>query len=544
MWKQKPGSKDVSRDNDTDSGNDDHTPTAGPPVQGKPSRVYSDIPTELFTKSYYFGFTDQSEVEMCITEFGQFAIWGDDSNDKVELKLTVGQWSDAGQGLQIFHIPLTHTSDETGLSPKFFRKSGWKLAKSQWLDKSKTYTTIQELIEFWVSKRKLSIPASRPDFLIRDRELNIGKVIGEGNFCVVSKGFFRHNQNDAPTECAVKEFKDTEGTAQERKGEKVEMRREASTMRILKHYNIIQFYGFAADTPNIKLVMELCNGGSLLHFLQTFKEEVTTSERVWFAFEVSRAMRYVESVGVIHRDLAARNCLISRLGVVKIADFGMSRKQTDPEVIKAKFRAPIRLMSPETIGKHPKFSSRSDVWAFGMLLWEIFTNGDIAWPDSPPKVIARAIKDLDMPMFPAKTPCEIQDLVNLKCWIKPSADRINFDCICKFLHTLVKELYRPLPPPMRCIARLPGVTVKDRDDMGIDGLASRHKNKTSTLKTCEEGRRSARSNKTTSGSRTRSVDEKHSTSKAPKIRKKSQKVTEDGREQALIRKRVTRSEAE
>uniref|UniRef100_A0A1I7SPK0 Non-specific protein-tyrosine kinase n=1 Tax=Bursaphelenchus xylophilus TaxID=6326 RepID=A0A1I7SPK0_BURXY len=85
-----------------------------------------------------------------------------------------------------------------------------------------------------------------------------------------------------------------------------------------------------------------------------------------------------------------------------IADFGLSRKQTDPEVIKGRFRAPIRLMAPETIGKHPKFSNRSDVWAFGMLLWEIFTNGDVAWPDDPPKAIAHFIKALEMPVFPRK----------------------------------------------------------------------------------------------------------------------------------------------
>jgi serine/threonine protein kinase len=81
-------------------------------------------------------------------------------------------------------------------------------------------------------------------------------------------------------------------------------------------------------------------------------------------------MQYLEQEVVIHRDLAARNCLISMDSTIKIADFGLSVTEADLEAekIDAGFRAPIRLMSPETISKTPVYSHKSDVWAYGMLL--------------------------------------------------------------------------------------------------------------------------------------------------------------------------------
>jgi serine/threonine protein kinase len=81
-------------------------------------------------------------------------------------------------------------------------------------------------------------------------------------------------------------------------------------------------------------------------------------------------MHYLEDELVIHRDLAARNCLIAADSTIKIADFGLSVTQADLELemIDRGFRAPIRLMSPETISKPPVFSHKSDVWAYGMLL--------------------------------------------------------------------------------------------------------------------------------------------------------------------------------
>ncbi|CAD5214202.1 unnamed protein product [Bursaphelenchus xylophilus] len=436
------------------------------------NRTFNEVPTELFTKLYYFGFADTSEVALSIREKGQYAVSGDDSKEKIEFILSFGQVVEGT--LQVFHVSIYHVGEEptaprAGPPSKMFgRKSGWKVEKNSYLETDKTFQAINDVIEHFVMYRKLGLPANRPDFLIRDRDIRIKKQIGEGHFCVVSKGSYTHGTRDTYTECAIKEFKETDVSKSERQKEIIEMRREASTMRIMKHPNIIMFYGVAADTPNIKLIMELCTGGALLNFLQTYKDNIDNREKVQFGFEVSRGMRYVESVGVIHRDLAARNCLIGRNGMIKIADFGLSRKQTDPEVIKGRFRAPIRLMAPETIGKHPKFSNRSDVWAFGMLLWEIFTNGDVAWPDDPPKAIAHFIKALEMPVFPPTAPPEVVEFVSLKCWIKPSTERADFDVTCRFFHGLIRDVYRPPPPVSRCVAKLPHVFVKDRDDNSID----------------------------------------------------------------------------
>uniref|UniRef100_A0A1I7SCC1 Protein kinase domain-containing protein n=1 Tax=Bursaphelenchus xylophilus TaxID=6326 RepID=A0A1I7SCC1_BURXY len=335
------------------------------------NRTFNEVPTELFTKLYYFGFADTSEVALSIREKGQYAVSGDDSKEKIEFILSFGQVVEGT--LQVFHVSIYHVGEEptaprAGPPSKMFgRKSGWKVEKNSYLETDKTFQAINDVIEHFVMYRKLGLPANRPDFLIRDRDIRIKKQIGEGHFCVVSKGSYTHGTRDTYTECAIKEFKETDVSKSERQKEIIEMRREASTMRIMKHPNIIMFYGVAADTPNIKLIMELCTGGALLNFLQTYKDNIDNREKVQFGFEVSRGMRYVESVGVIHRDLAARNCLIGRNGM-----------------------------------------------------------------------------------------------------IKPSTERADFDVTCRFFHGLIRDVYRPPPPVSRCVAKLPHVFVKDRDDNSID----------------------------------------------------------------------------
>ncbi|VDM25372.1 unnamed protein product [Toxocara canis] len=139
--------------------------------------------------------------------------------------------------------------------------------------------------------------------------------------------------------------------------------------------------------------MERCYGGSLLAHLEKFGNEITTGERIRYCLEAAMGMSYLQDRKCIHRDLAARNCLISKFGVIKIADFGLSKVVT--ELAGEKFenqQVPVRWMAPETLKRDPEYSLKSDVWAYGMLLFEVYNNGGKPWPDWEPKRIATHIR--------------------------------------------------------------------------------------------------------------------------------------------------------
>ncbi|CAD5218840.1 unnamed protein product [Bursaphelenchus okinawaensis] len=266
---------------------------------------------------------------------------------------------------------------------------------------------------------------------------------------------------------AVKNFKDSEITAQTH-AEQKEMMTEISSLSATYHVNIIQFYGVLCDVPPIKLVMEFCPGGSLGSHLLSQKDAIKIGERILYLFEAARGMEYLEGISIVHRDLAARNCLIAIDTTLKIGDFGLSltTQELSEEKIDGNFKAPIRLLSPETIGKKPLFSHKSDVWAYGMLCWEIFNNGQKPWPDDEVKKIARDIKTGKMPTVPNTMPPEVKAIVKA-CWNKDPESRPSFWDILHKLHKLVNGKYAPPPPPERSTTRIKGVYAKSLDDLNL-----------------------------------------------------------------------------
>ncbi|MFH4976548.1 hypothetical protein AB6A40_003257 [Gnathostoma spinigerum] len=136
--------------------------------------------------------------------------------------------------------------------------------------------------------------------------------------------------------------------------------------------SLLKFFGIACDRPPVMIVMENCPGGSLDKHLLKEKEKIITGERITYLLEAAYGMRYLHHKHCVHRDLAARNCLISAEGVIKIADFGLSAPTdvSDDNEVKM-MHVPIRWMAPETLCKEPKFSKKSDVWAYGVLTYEV-----------------------------------------------------------------------------------------------------------------------------------------------------------------------------
>lgn len=122
------------------------------------------------------------------------------------------------------------------------------------------------------------------------------------------------------------------------------------------------------NEPPIMIIIEFCPGGNLLDHLIKAASTVSTGERVLYCYEAAKGMNYLHQHHYTHRDLAARNCLISKDGVVKISDFGLSQPNKDLKAdnsnVDVKVQIPLRWMAPETLKRKPKFSFASDVSYF------------------------------------------------------------------------------------------------------------------------------------------------------------------------------------
>uniref|UniRef100_A0A1I7T3C6 Protein kinase domain-containing protein n=1 Tax=Caenorhabditis tropicalis TaxID=1561998 RepID=A0A1I7T3C6_9PELO len=261
------------------------------------------------------------------------------------------------------------------------------------------------------------------EWLIRGQDIVVGTVIGEGAFGQVFKGILR-GPNRQVVPVAVKQLK-----ANAIDEEREEFVREIQMMQTVgQHDNIVTMYGYCMDEQLQCMIMEYVPYGDLKHYLQNMRKEkdsdssIDANEFLSFAGQVACGMAHLESVGIIHRDLAARNILVGTGKVLKISDFGMSRPGVYIKMSKGVI--PLRWLSPEAI-KDNTYSNKSDVWAFGVLLWEIATLGGFPYNNVPDKDILNKLTEgmrLEQP-----TKCSDEMYILMKsCWNLKSEDRPTF----------------------------------------------------------------------------------------------------------------------
>ncbi|XP_066289676.1 fibroblast growth factor receptor 1-like [Branchiostoma lanceolatum] len=248
-----------------------------------------------------------------------------------------------------------------------------------------------------------SITASRRDMEFEANQITLLGELGEGQFGKVYKARARFvNDYQGSTIVAVKTVK-AHASSEVRDDMLKELR---MMMRLLDpHPNVVTLLGYCTKSDPVMLVVEYVPNGDLLSFLRkdrstrnvtyanlhTESRTLQNTDLISFAWQVSKGMCYLASMQCIHRDLAARNVLVGEHKTCKVSDFGLARE--GPEYKKVKDSPlPLRWMAPETLSIDRLYTTKSDVWSFGVLLYEIVTLGSTPYPTMTAQQAAEKIQ--------------------------------------------------------------------------------------------------------------------------------------------------------
>ncbi|MGH0155892.1 UNVERIFIED_CONTAM: hypothetical protein FKN15_030104 [Acipenser sinensis] len=281
--------------------------------------------------------------------------------------------------------------------------------------------------------------------------LALGKPLGEGCFGQVVRaeayGMSKETP-EQPSTVAVKMLKD-DATDKDLS----DLISEMELMKVMdKHKNIINLLGVCTQDGPLYVLVEYASKGSLREYLRarrppsvdyTFdvtkvpEEQLTFKDLLSCAYQVARGMEYLASKRCIHRDLAARNVLVTEDNVMKIADFGLARgvHQIDYYKKTTNGRLPVKWMAPEALFDRV-YTHQSDVWSFGVLMWEIFTLGGSPYPGIPVEELFKLLKEGHRMDKPSNCTHELYMLMS-ECWHAVPTHRPTFK-------QLVNELDRIL----------------------------------------------------------------------------------------------------
>ncbi|XP_059963125.1 fibroblast growth factor receptor 3 isoform X11 [Mesoplodon densirostris] len=286
---------------------------------------------------------------------------------------------------------------------------------------------------------ELELPAD-PKWELSRARLTLGKPLGEGCFgqVVMAEAIGIDKDRAAkPVTVAVKMLKD-DATDKDLS----DLVSEMEMMKMIgKHKNIINLLGACTQGGPLYVLVEYAAKGNLREYLRARRppgtdysfdtcrlpeEQLTFKDLVSCAYQVARGMEYLASQKCIHRDLAARNVLVTEDNVMKIADFGLARDVHNLDYYKktTNGRLPVKWMAPEALFDRV-YTHQSDVWSFGVLLWEIFTLGGSPYPGIPVEELFKLLKEGHRMDKPANCTHDLY-MIMRECWHAVPSQRPTF----------------------------------------------------------------------------------------------------------------------
>ncbi|XP_041804792.1 ephrin type-A receptor 4-A-like isoform X2 [Chelmon rostratus] len=297
--------------------------------------------------------------------------------------------------------------------------------------------------------------------------IHIERVIGMGEFGEVCSGRLRvHGKREIYV--AVKSLKAGYSDKQRR-----DFLSEASIMGQFDHPNIIRLEGVVTRCKPLMIITEYMENGSLDAFLRKHDGQFTVIQLVGMLRGIASGMKYLSDMSYVHRDLAARNILVNSNLVCKVSDFGLSRVlEDDPEAayttratgtyLSPGGKIPIRWTAPEAIA-YRKFTTASDVWSYGIVMWEVVSYGERPYWDMNNQDVIKAIEEGYRLPAPMDCPVVLHQLM-LDCWERERAERPTFSQILNMLDKLIRNpgtLRRTGVGSEVCVSVVPEVCVPE-----------------------------------------------------------------------------------
>ncbi|CAD5214052.1 unnamed protein product [Bursaphelenchus xylophilus] len=396
--------KTVTNDTSLDLGNSQEEESES---KGDKENCYRTmIPIELTAlqkRTWYHGLMPRDEIEHILQQDGQFLV----------RKTEVGK----GEQQERLTLSVRWKGRVRHILIRLNKENKWAFIPECGFD------SIEKLISFYMLTKgeiqkegtKLLTPAPRPDWYLLHSQITTKKKLGNGHFGEVFLGEL--HTEEKTIEVAVKMLKGKMG-----KKERSDFMKEAAIQRKFKNAHVVGLLGIAPTEEPFMVVLEYCPGGDLRNHLRNTSKNDPFIVLNKYLVDAGKGMEYLHALDVIHRDLAARNCLLSADFTVKVSDFGLSVKTKDLRDQK-KQKMAVKWMAPEVLRSYT-FSKATDVWAFGILMWEVYKHGKLdPYPDKTTAEVRKMLLETKTRMeIPSDLPPQIQDIMK-ECWAENPKER-------------------------------------------------------------------------------------------------------------------------
>ncbi|XP_052284342.1 plexin-A4-like isoform X2 [Dreissena polymorpha] len=269
--------------------------------------------------------------------------------------------------------------------------------------------------------------ASIQQMLISRRNVHIGDMVGKGNFGVTHKGMHSFRGDEDPKDVAVKTLQGTKSDSESVS----HLLQTTSHLRNLQHPGIVPIIGVCitvADDP--LLVTPYSHMGNLKSYVRDSNKDLTIQDLLDFGQQIADTMDYLSSQSIVHGNLALRNCFLSDERKVQVSDYSLYKDVFSPDVYKKcedKNKALVKWSAPEIL-EGEDFStvtSYSDVWSYGVVLWELLTRGITPYPDIDNSAVLEHVKNGNRLKKPKQCPEEVYNVM-VRCWALEPRSRPSF----------------------------------------------------------------------------------------------------------------------